>query len=230
MWPLEFTDESNLAKSFEMLSPSLLSFQDLGIAISAIAHTIYHLTQYFMVGCPQSAMKVLCSSRNRSQHYTLSLPKISTILFDSRPCVKQSRETLSKVERHIYEIVRLALLIFNNLVIYPLPPHTGLDTRLSRILRDEIHAAMINEPDLKDQHAELLLWALVLGGISDYHGLQRSWYVEEARDILSRMPHLRRWINMEKTLTSFLWSDFVLDTEAIKFWLEVSYVVSGRAN
>lgn len=212
-----------VAKAFTTLPPEILSFHDLAATISVTVHTLTHLNEYFLNGQPQPAMVLLCESRNRAQHYALSLPSaFGTSTIDNQTIFQQLKESLSRSEQHLYEIIRLSLLIFNNLVIYPLPPFTGIDTRFARILKDEILSATTQHPDLKHQHVDVLLWALVLGGISDCHDLQRGWYLKEVREILQTLPHLRRWANMEKLLDSFLWFNFVLNEEAIRFWIEAS--------
>lgn len=230
-WPVTITtkDESlGIANAFTTLPTDVLGFHDLATTISILVHTVSHLNQYYHDGFPQSAIVVLCESRNRSQHYLLSLPSVLRISSSNdRVITPQSGEPFPELQQHLYEIIRLSLLIFNNIVVYPLPPFAGLDTKLARLLKDEINVATTNEPNLHRLHADLLLWAVFLGGISDYHDLNRSWYIEKARGIRRTIPYLRRWPDVESLLNSFVWFNSILNEEGIKFWAEVSHVTNS---
>ena len=238
-WPCHessIPDETSpkATSAIEALSSTILNYHDLKFTVSAIQYTINLLKEYLADGCPGAALSYLSESRDRAQYYALNLPPMFRCLkteYDIAVYNEVESDSLKTSEKHVYETMRLALLIFNNLVIYPMPPPSGIDTRLARFLRQNIHAALEADAYNKEDCANLLLWALVLGGISDHYNLNRSWYIEQVQYILAERPELRTWIKLEQLLTSFLWLDYVLNEEAMKFWLEAIYpkrVESGK--
>lgn len=64
----------------------------------------------------------------------------------------------------------------------------------------------------------MFLWIIMLGGISDSQDVHRSWF-ESLFDEITLLPsmQLRKWRAVEECLSSFIWLDFVLNEEAVKF-------------
>ena len=98
--------------------------------------------------------------RNWTQHRLLSLPK--------------SPSQVPRHERCLLELCRLGMLLFSNLVIYPLPPAAGVGSKLSLDLRKTIDCITIH--DLWPVYPDLLLWSTMLGAISANDGEDQLWY------------------------------------------------------
>jgi len=113
------------------------------------------------------------------------------------------------------------LLTYNNLVIYPLSPTNEVGIRLARDLKIALETSIAQHPNLWIVYPRLILWALILGGISDAAEMERRWYKHQFRGLASS-PHvfLLHWPEFEQILGEYLWQSNVLNDEAIKFWSE----------
>lgn len=121
----------------------------------------------------------------------------------------------------LFEIVRLALLTYNNLVIYPLSPTNAVGIRLALKLRTVLEASIKDFPVLWTIYPKLFLWTLLLGGISDAAETERGWYKAQFHRLaLSPAVFMLHWHEVERCFISFLWQSDVLNVEAIKFWNE----------
>ena len=233
-WPWTSTEDycvdNDLTKAFSVLSPDILHHRNLDLTISAIAHTTETLNLYHLKGRPVSLFAHLVQSRNRAHYLTLSLQTRDTQPSnDSKVENALEQEALSSSSQnsYVFEVIRLSLLIYNNLVIFPLPLSIGLDSRLARTLKHTLCSALSFNPSLPHRYTELLLWSVVLGGIGDHKGTDRVWYERQCKELLDLRPDIRKWHNLERLLTSFLWSDFVLNEEAVKFWSKLFAFDSG---
>lgn len=76
-WPYRSTNncdpDNNLTTAFLALERNMLLHRNLGLAISAIAHTTTLLHEYHFQGHPDMSVVHLVESRNRAHHLTLSL-------------------------------------------------------------------------------------------------------------------------------------------------------------
>ncbi|KIW11764.1 hypothetical protein PV08_09036 [Exophiala spinifera] len=148
----------------------------------------------------------IIQARTGIQHKLLSLP--------------QDPEGMSPADMYLYKLCRFCLLIYSNMVLFPLPPSSGVGTQLAMALKallieeSQTHVFARDTTELK-----LLLWAVVLGGISDGSDVDRSWFQDQYRRVASDIG-IGSWQQLETQLTSFLWLDFVLNKEAVGFWAE----------
>lgn len=181
-------------------------------AIIAVAQATLLLGTYYKDHSPSTFLRLL-ELRNRAQWISLSVKDSATlqgILID-----------VPTEHWCLFEIVRLTLLAYNNLVIYPLSPTNEVEIRLALELKLKLETSIQIHPGFWNMYPTLFLWVLMLGGISDATDMERRWYKQQFH-LLSSSPQvlLLRWSEIERALTAFLWQDNVLNEEAIKFWME----------
>lgn len=72
-----------------------------------------------------------------------------------------------------------------------------------------------------DEHADLLLWLIYIGGAFSPRGPVRSGYIEMLRSVTSdRYGGLKSWNATYEILRDFLWSDLAFRIEVRKLWGE----------
>ncbi|KAJ9607353.1 hypothetical protein H2200_008426 [Cladophialophora chaetospira] len=204
---------SNLSSSF--LDPMLGVFESQGLhrTIRAVTQATFNLDTYLKNGSPSGDHPELLGLRNRAQWLSLNL---------QRPFSEcDNEDTITNELQAVFAIIRTTLLIYNNLVLFPLPPVSGLDTRLALSLQMTIERALEEWPRIQKLYPKLLLWSFTLGGISDSKDLERSWFMEQFRKLLAEeFPYYQKWSQVEDCLTSCMWLDAVLNDQAINFWAD----------
>ncbi|CEI63545.1 hypothetical protein FVEN_g6676 [Fusarium venenatum] len=79
-----------------------------------------------------------------------------------------------------------------------------------------------NDP-VWDEHADLLLWLIYMGGAFSPRGPVRSNYINMLRSAMSeRYGVLQSWTETYEILRDFLWSDVAFRIEVRKLWEEAS--------
>ena len=199
--PIATELSSVLGKSFEPLhkvwprSDSIKAFRTMCDVTIALDH-------YHRGGPTSPTLQDLVMIRNSCQHQLLSLPDHSAQQETSGFCM--------------YEVCRLAALIYSNLVIFPLPTNCGVGNKLVSRLRKALFTVFATLPDINQR---VLLWAVALGGIQSSSSSDRRWFVQQFADLSERFA-LVQWGRIVDSLTSFVWSDFVLEKEGVELWLE----------
>ncbi|KAJ9616873.1 hypothetical protein H2200_000593 [Cladophialophora chaetospira] len=186
-------------------------------AVGALVTVNHALEFYLQANRPETLFADIVNARNDCQYLLLSLPPAF-----SEPQYDQSlSEAMSD---HIYEVTRIALRIYSNLVIFPMNPAGGTSSILAQALKDAIgqsDAAFLRQL-LPHGCKRLLLWALTLGGLqADDDPLDedkmRGWFLEQFV-ALSLSIGIVTWHQVKECLSSFLWSESVLTLAAWEFW------------
>ena len=140
--------------------------------------------------------------RNWTQHRLLSLPKSPSQVPSHEGC--------------LLELCRLRILLFSNLVIYPLPPAAGVGSKFSLDLRKTIDCITIHDP--WPVYPDLLLWSTMLGAISANDGEDQLWYTTKlaSRAVLTNTTG---WCAAKEIFYSFLWWEGC-DSLAYKLWMD----------
>ena len=146
----------------------------------------------------------LVKARSKLHHVLLSLP---------RHCESTSA---SPHEHALYEIVRISLLLFSFMAVFPLPQGTGIHRQLCMKLKVDLRCCA--DLGLWKSSAAILLWATFMGTINSSTG-ERAWYVlclEHATDA----AHLEDndWATISELLSQFFWWDYLCDVPARKAW------------
>lgn len=119
-----------------------------------------------------------------------------------------------------YETIRLAGLIFADMVILPLPYKSGVKPRLSHQLRQVLEVANLVTAGNETGYHGLLTWAVSLGAIAATLTSDRGWYVQKLRILIEGVQ--MNWFSYKGLMRTFLWWDFVLEVPAAKMWKEVN--------
>lgn len=163
------------------------------------------LDQYLRETASAPSLPSLVRARSALQHKLTSLQPVDMLLatFDD-----QTRE-----------ICRTTLLIFSNMVFFPLPHVSGVNTRLVASLRLSIAAT---GDEFLVQHLGLVTWALMIGGIAAFPTENRTWFASTFRNNL--LWHTDDWNEVEAVLEAHLWWSYVCEDAGKMFWKEVHSV------
>ncbi|KAK5048887.1 hypothetical protein LTR84_005307 [Exophiala bonariae] len=157
----------------------------------------------------------LVSARNAAQFLLLSLLPAA-----------QDEQKLSPggLPEYMFEIARLSLRIFSNLVLFPMNPTGGTANLLSLALKAAILGCTtaVTGLELSAACKKILLWSLVLGGMQaddDRESKQqlRTWFLSQYIELSSQV-NLVSWELLRECLVSILWSESVLNLAAWEFW------------
>lgn len=193
--------------------PSCLGFHELNHdqdctdlvgVVRFVAEVVLELDHFAKKRRNAFGLTKIIQLRNAAQHKLLSLA----------PQVYQERGQRSM----IYRACWYAALIFSDLVLFPLPPATGVRVRLCDELR-----RTISEESLEgwwECCPGTLTWVLVLGGLGSLSTPHRSWYTTQLRTTSKRLG-LTSWEQFGNVVGCYLWWDYVCDSLAMKLWHDV---------
>ncbi|RAH49419.1 uncharacterized protein BO95DRAFT_284167 [Aspergillus brunneoviolaceus CBS 621.78] len=153
---------------------------------------------------------LLSDQRNRVHYNLLSLPAVSQ--FD-RFANYQPHEVM-------YEICRLAGLIFGVGVVLPLQAQSAPLSQLAKLIQEALH---ISKAPFSWDHPQAriaLFWVLILGGIAAEDQPERAWYVELISQVAGSHG-IHTWDEARKVLRVMLWYDRACERGGRKLWLEV---------
>ncbi|KIW71938.1 hypothetical protein PV04_00164 [Phialophora macrospora] len=145
------------------------------------------------------------------------------------------------LEHFVHECCRLSMLIFSDMVLFPMPSCTRIKPRLADELRhlletfdDKVKATQDAGITHSTPFADMVLWALVLGGIAASFTDHRPWFVRRLRMTLrgqepdkvsvdsnassASASALESWPSFRDRVTRFLWWDPVVDAPARDLW------------
>jgi len=107
------------------------------------------------------------------------------------------------------------MLVFSDMVLFPMSPATGVNARLVTSLRDALH---FSQGEVWDACPTLLIWAAMLGGIASSSTPHRSWYVNflQEQSLLLSVS----WEILEDVMSTYLWWDYVCSGPGEKLWRE----------
>lgn len=112
-------------------------------------------------------------------------------------------------------IVRLATLIFSDMVVCPLPATQRVKPRNAHLLRSTLEEA--HEHRAMEANAELYLWASMMGSIGALDSPDQSWYVCLQRRLVTACG-VADWTAMESVCSKFLWWPRVCDKPGLQVW------------
>ncbi|KAL2811932.1 hypothetical protein BJX63DRAFT_397639 [Aspergillus granulosus] len=121
-----------------------------------------------------------------------------------------------------YGAIRLGLMAYSLLVLFPTPLGTDPHPSIAGQLRYELEL-MGAGVDIYMPVVELLLWVLMLGGICAVDTEHRSWYVDQIQ-WLSTLLDLTSWDQVRGAMASILWVESPCDAEGQALWEEVQQV------
>ena len=210
------TLRDKLATQFRMMDV-LRYFPDLTRSILVLSQSVVALDHYCRSGSAAAKLVDLIAARNRVQYLLMSLPS-----------ERERKGTLGQENALIpvYELIRISLLIFSNMVLFPLPVTSGVSLRLAQSLKSLLtHQKLVDAShSLWLGQRQAVLWALTLGGISE--GLspeEREWFRDHVA-LVCQWTHVHSFQSLTDLLLGFTWIERLLNDAAGVLWQEVMAV------
>jgi hypothetical protein len=195
-----------LGSGFRQLYPLCL-VAEVWKVIEAICEVTVAVDHYHRGGPLAPLIPDIALVRNTLQHRLLSLP--------AYPLQPPSQANL------MYEVCRAAALTYSNIVIFPLPPASGVHTNLVFRLKQLLSLTTLSCPKA---HLHVMLWAITLGGISTSSSSERVWFLSKFAEVSTKLG-LYQWSRIQECLSSFLWLDFICEKEGVQLWLEARELI-----
>jgi hypothetical protein len=120
----------------------------------------------------------------------------------------------------VYEICRLAGLIFGVGVVFPLPVQTTSLPSLVKLLQTELQESSLESDWWFPDAVEILIWVLTLGGIAATGLPNRIWFVATLSRV-SAYSGLSKWRDLKPVLERMLWLNSACDVGGQQLWEEV---------
>ena len=116
--------------------------------------------------------------------------------------------------------IRIAALIYSDMVIFPLPYVTQVKPHLAANLRKALNHPALKVIWYQPAYSDILIWALVMEAIAATKTKSRSWFVYRVIDLLDGRG-IGDWNKFLSLVKGFLWWDFVCDIPANKLWDDI---------
>ncbi|KIW27821.1 uncharacterized protein PV07_07524 [Cladophialophora immunda] len=164
------------------------------------------LDQYHRGAEGHPALSDLVDARNKTQHGFCSLAAATDSETDSFEA--------------LYELCRIAGLIFCDMVILPLPYSSGVKPRLARRLRAVLEAPSLRIFWKSAVYGDLLTWVVFMGTIAATFTKARGWYLQQLRGLVD--DRQLDWDGFKKLMKTFLWWDFTFEVPAARIWKDIN--------
>ncbi|PON25463.1 hypothetical protein TGAM01_v205757 [Trichoderma gamsii] len=161
---------------------------------------------YYLAGNSQSpSLANFADARNQIQHALLSLPQGDQL----DATIVPGFTTISTTE---YELMRISLLLYSFIVIFPIPFRFGPFVRLRVLLR-----GVLTKPDTYRRLPKaVILWSLTIGRIIPAHE-DKDWFEKKLIEAMS-WTKVSSVEELKVILKSIMWQDDVLDPFLGKTW------------
>lgn len=116
----------------------------------------------------------------------------------------------------LYEICRLCALIYLDMTIFPMPPHTGIKPRLPKEVLGLIEATWQGSHSRDSRVADFLTWATVLGAIAARFTEAEGQYHNQIKKVARDAD----WETIYPRLQGYLWFGPVCDGPGATLWRE----------
>ncbi|KAL7904456.1 hypothetical protein GGI35DRAFT_199736 [Trichoderma velutinum] len=182
-------DQENLVT---MISPNMrLTFKKM--------HRYNTMLAYYLAGNSQSpSLANLADARNQIQHDLLSLPQGDQL----DATIVPGFTAISTTE---YELMRISLLLYSFIIIFPIPFRFGPFVRLRVLLRD-----VLTKPDTYRRLPNaVILWSLTIGSIIPVHQ-DKDWFEKKLTETMA-WTKVSSVEELKVILKSIMWQDDVLD-------------------
>jgi hypothetical protein len=210
--------------AFLVVIPLTSDFSSLLDAVAAACEATAALDDYQRTEPATHAFASLISLRNRAQHLALS----TNVIAYGKHNVQLTPDDIA-----IHDILRLTLLIFNNIVLYPLPPTSGLASKLAQRLEDLLSTTQQSCPNIWGSHRLLILWSLVMGYISclaSANGADacRPWFETQCARLVVVIFGMTPAVDvLETCLSRYLWCETVLSAKFREFYALLTEGIGG---
>jgi hypothetical protein len=158
---------------------------------------------------------------NEAQHKLLTIKPTCSLETNQMDCVR--------------EICRWTALIYNDMVVFPLPATTETKPRLSNALRlaiENYEAFRSRSPSTAERvvkaidYSGLILWALMLGSMAATLTVNSTWYAQKLGRYLAQSPYRHTWSDFRRLMSTYLWWGYIFDDPGQRLWWEGHTFVS----
>ena len=131
--------------------------------------------------------------------------------------VATNSESTTDSRESIYQISRLSLQIYSEVVFFPAPEPSRVRERLAEQLRRALTLYLcMKPPGADDVYQELIQWATIMGTVASEATRHRMWYLRQVRNII--IEDSLTWKQLESSLFSFLWWDYTFEEHVLDIW------------
>jgi hypothetical protein len=156
---------------------------------------------------PNLDLEYVLEFRNIIQHHIMSLPT-----------TEEMRHNLQDVPL-TYGALRLGLIAYSLVVLFPVPRATEPLPRLAHLLRYELELTEMNL-EIWMPMIELLIWVLMIGGMSAFGTTHQRWYVEQIQ-WLTGIIGVGSWEQLKEVMSSIIWLESSCNAGGLILWGEV---------
>jgi hypothetical protein len=199
--------------ALDLLSEFASGFDNVGnealrYAIELSANTTVALDQYHRRAAGAPTVWSLGLARNHAQLRLCQTSKFPV------PDLEQPQATL-------LEALRLAVFIYNDFVLFPIPECVTVRPRLAAQLKLVLEYCV---PTATQE--ELFTWIVVLGAMASLETDDEQWYWLMIRSRMFYHSIGHDWLSrLSRIMRRFLWWDYVLDPRLVHLW-QLAYHVS----
>ena len=178
-------------------------------------------------------MKMYISDLEENMRYQNTLENYDRLqeIADQRNLIQHSLLCLSPATRAaglssddclLYDVYRVASLIFSTGIIFPIPYGGSPLPRLAKTLRYNLER--LKPAQYQSTHVQgLLIWAVTLGGIAASHTPDRSWFVAKLKEV-SLSSSVQCWSRLKRILRCVIWLDSACDIAGQQLWNETQEI------
>ncbi|KIX92918.1 uncharacterized protein Z520_11394 [Fonsecaea multimorphosa CBS 102226] len=132
---------------------------------------------------------------------------------------------------YLWNLCRVAGLIYSDLVLLPLPPTTGVRPRLAGELRLAMESFEVFEAEetayivpgtTAEDYTCLVLWALMMGGLAALNTPHKGYFVRKMQEYVLRWPYIIEWGAYTSLMATYLWWDHIFAEPVAMLWTEVT--------
>ena len=123
----------------------------------------------------------------------------------------------SPAKNEVFNVSRLALQIYSEVVLFPLAGVYAGKRRLAVELCEALtRYKRSKSSDVDGKYTRLVLWAVVMGAVASEALELRDWYLRELNQI-TREENLS-WNDLKTSLTQYLWWDYTFEEHTRDIW------------
>jgi hypothetical protein len=217
---------SNIAATLSDVSRETHPFCDLGKGFVAL----------YKILSPEQVLHlypVLC----RLCDYTLAVhdyvegtseAQSLAVIVDERNFVQHSLMSLNhhgetgevEEEYSLYELCRLAAIIYSLIVVFPLPVTAAPFAKLGLQIKEQISKSTVHT--WWNEAPQLMLWITVMAAIASIGLSERAWFVSTLDRLIGRLK-MNSWAEMKEHLQRFLWYGSTSDIDGVDLWKEIEH-------
>lgn len=137
----------------------------------------------------------------------------------------------------LFRACRLATMVYNDMVLWPLPWAVGVKPRLGNHLHRVMEYLFSNDgfrgkvdPRLDtadERYVQIVFWLLFMGSMAAKFTRNRRWFIECLEDQAASME-IFTWEGFTAKLETFLWWNYVCRDPASEIWAECRQAAAQR--